>query len=195
MIEDSRWQEAQRAEKESWDIVLDSPQDIIEYNPAKRHFPVMGLTAETVFFGKNIVDLGGGALSLLLNFPRIQGLVVDPIQFDEKWIKRYKDFGIDFLCATAEDFLLGVDKRLWDEVWIYNTLQHVKDPEFILRNVHKIAKVLRISEPCLTPINTPHPYSFTPYWLNGILEEISTGVDHKRVDYDYPYVGGVFQLK
>jgi len=196
MIDNDRWNSAQKAEKESWDIVLASDGDIIQYNPSKRHFPVMGLSPESNFFNQYVVDIGGGALSLLLNFHKIHGLVVDPIQFNAEWIQRYSNNGIDFLCSTAEDFLETFDSGiLWDEVWIYNTLQHVKDPEFILRNVRKVSSVLRISEPCLTPIDTPHPHSFTPEWMFKILDEISVFGEHARVDYDYPYVGGVFHLK
>jgi 2-polyprenyl-3-methyl-5-hydroxy-6-metoxy-1,4-benzoquinol methylase len=39
-----------------------------------------------------------------------------------------------------------VNEEGYDEVWIYNCLQHTQDPELIIQNAKKSAKILRIFE-------------------------------------------------
>jgi hypothetical protein len=76
--------------------------------------------------GKKILDIGGGPVSLLLKTWDLgAGKVVDPSRYPEWTLERYKCKGIDVDVANAESI---TDIEQWDEVWIYNVLQHVQDP-------------------------------------------------------------------
>ena len=59
----------------------------------------------------------------------------------------------------------------YDEVWLYNVLQHTQDPEKIIRNAQRAGRIIRIFEWIETriSINEGHPHSFTEQQLNEWL--------------------------
>lgn len=130
---------------------------------------------------KSILDVGGGPYSLLLkceNFKK--AVVVDPCEYPAWVHERYKSAGIDDYRIAGEDFLdlkLGV----FDEVWIYNVLQHTRVPEKILTNIRKSAKIIRIFEWVETGTAIGHPQNLTKpdldKWLGGVgkVENINQG--------------------
>lgn len=193
MINDKRWQDANEAEKRSWQAVLNSEEETRNTDLFSRHAPVMRLLEYTE---NTVVDIGGGPISLLLHFyNRPSCTVVDPIDFDKKWIDNYNTNKIVYVKSMAEDYLVNFCGSKFDEVWMYNCLQHVQDPIFILENLYKLAPVLRISEPCNTPVDLWHPHTFTPEWYYDKLSSISIDGKWEYRMYDYPYVGGVWNLK
>lgn len=105
--------------------------------------------------GKSVIDIGGGPYSLLLkcvNFSK--AVVVDPCDYP-KWTKdRYEAVGIEVIKETGEKEL-EIDA---DEIWIYNCLQHTINPQEIIANAKRHAKVIRIFEwiDCGTSIGHPH---------------------------------------
>lgn len=124
--------------------------------------------------GKSIVDIGGGAYSLLLkcdNF--LKGIVVEPLNYTGWVTERYKAHGVYFLNSPAEDLLkiLGEIGSTTDECWCYNVLQHVQDPEKIINNMRRIAKVIRIFEWVDNGISNGHIHDLKEdklnLWLKG----------------------------
>lgn len=113
--------------------------------------------------GKSVLDIGGGPVSLLLkcgNFKK--AVVVDPCNFP-KWVgERYKTHNIEFINKPAEE----IDLKDFDEVWIYNCLQHTKDPEKIIKNALKAGKVVRIFEWINTGTNEGHITNLTKGFLD-----------------------------
>jgi 2-polyprenyl-3-methyl-5-hydroxy-6-metoxy-1,4-benzoquinol methylase len=94
--------------------------------------------------GKKILDIGGGPVSLLLKTWDLgAGKVVDPSRYPEWTLERYKCKGINVDVANAESI---TDIEEWDEVWIYNVLQHVQDPKLIIENARRAGKLIRIFE-------------------------------------------------
>lgn len=123
--------------------------------------------------GKSVLDIGGGPCSLLLKCVNLKkGAVRDPLSFP-KWVKqRYKEAGIDYARATGEDVLSSLDKgEVFDEVWLYNVLQHTQNPQKIIKNARKVGKTIRIFEWINTPINKGHIHTLTQEnldkWLGG----------------------------
>ena len=102
----------------------------------------------------SVLDIGGGPTSMLLKcHGLIRGLVVDPIQYPE-WTKaRYAEMNIDVEVKTGEN----ITETGFDEVWIYNCLQHTEDPEKIIKNAKAAAPVLRIFEWIDIPAHEGHP--------------------------------------
>lgn len=193
MITDDRWNLANSAEQAAWDIIMNNIVKVIQEDGFTRHAPVMFLNRDDVS-NRHIIDIGGGPISIMLHFNLKKSTVVDPLSITDQHLNAYLAKSIFFIQEKAEDFLSDYNGIKYDEVWMYNCLQHTKDPEFILRNLHKVSKVLRISEPCNTVVNDAHPHTFTPEWYHKILSEISTKGEWNQVNYDHPYVGGLWEL-
>lgn len=115
----------------------------------------------------SVLDIGGGPVSLLLKCSNVTGMVADPLDMPD-WCKlRYQCAGIHVEQIAGEK----LKETGWDEVWIYNVLQHVKDPLAVIKNAQAAGKVIRIFEWLDTAVNIGHPHSFTAAqldgWLNG----------------------------
>jgi 2-polyprenyl-3-methyl-5-hydroxy-6-metoxy-1,4-benzoquinol methylase len=194
MINNERWNIANRGETTYWLDVLTSDEKIKQNDGFLRYNPVLGLNTDNVA-GKRIIDIGGGPISIMYHFDLGNSAIVDPLVLPEKYIKKYAEKRITYYQVKAEDFLTNWNGEKWDEVWMYNCLQHVQAPEIILSNLRNVASVLRIGEPIGTGTDNEHPYSFTKEWLVAKLTEISTSQRFLFEDYDYTYFGGVFELK
>lgn len=119
--------------------------------------------------GKSIMDIGGGPASILLkckNFKK--AIVVDPCTYP-KWVHdRYSLHGITFLHQKGEDI---DETNPMDEAWIYNVLQHVDDPEKLVRNAVRTSRILRIFDWLDTPPWLGHPHTIHREdlydWISG----------------------------
>ena len=119
--------------------------------------------------GKSVLDIGGGATSVLLlcsNFS--SATILDPaLDSYPEWVKlRYKSIGIDYLSCKGEDLDLS---KFYDIALIYNVLQHTEYPEKIIKNALAVSKEVRMFEWVNTFITNGHPHSFTSNQLNGWL--------------------------
>ena len=117
--------------------------------------------SETFLFhqsARSVIDIGGGPVSMLLkrkNF--LPSVVVDPLSYP-KWTRdRYDSKAIEVWQVRGEDIDKIPDIRKFDEVWIYNCLQHTDNPEKIIQNAKQKARVLRIWEWINQPARLGHP--------------------------------------
>lgn len=112
---------------------------------------------------KRILDIGGGPSSMLLKVADLkEGLVVDPIKYPKWTTARYKMKNIKVNVDVGEN----VDESGWDEVWIYNCMQHAIDPQKIIDNAKRAAPVLRLFEWVDIPAHDGHPHELTEQNLN-----------------------------
>jgi hypothetical protein len=117
-------------------------------------------------FGKSILDIGGGPTSLLLKAKNLKkGLVCDPLHYPHWTTLRYLEKNINVKTIRGED----ISEEGWDEVWIYNCLQHTDDPAKIISNAFKAAKVLRIFEWVDIPPHEGHPQMITKEFLDKCI--------------------------
>lgn len=126
------------------------------------HWPVYDLA------GKTVIDIGGGPVSLLLktvNGGRLA--VIDPAPFPDWVYARYQAAGIGVYDEPAEQ--LTIDG--WDEAWIYNTLQHVKDPQLVIEAAKRVARRLRIFEWIEVERDPWHPHVVRAEQLNAWLAD------------------------
>ena len=116
--------------------------------------------------GRSVLDIGGGPVSLLLKCTNHENsFVADPCDYPE-WVRlRYELAGIGYSRVAGEDIVY----ERFDEVWLYNVLQHTQDPERIIRNAQRAGRIIRIFEWINTHINDGHPHSFTEHQLNEWL--------------------------
>jgi len=152
-----------------------------------KHFlyaSVMGIprtgTYELSIYGRKILDIGGGPSSMLLQVKDHGGSkVIDPIKWPSWTTERYASHNITIDQMTGED----ISETGWDEVWIYNCLQHTIDPKKIIENAKKAAPVLRIFEWLDIPAHDGHPQELTKKdldeWIGqpGFTSYVSEG-DH-----------------
>ena len=119
--------------------------------------------------GRSVMDIGGGPVSLLLKCVNRGGcVVVDPGKVPAWVAARYEECGIMFWNGKAE----GIDVEgaaHFDEVWIYNTLQHVEDPAQVIANARKLADTIRLFEWVDVEPYEGHPNELTTDFLNECL--------------------------
>jgi len=164
------WQKAQKWEEAWWGFCQNTYGEELKqllyakkmrlefFHNGKSPFNIAGT-------GKKILDIGGGPVSLLLKCLNIKGKVIDPCNFP-KWVElRYMMAGIEYEKIKAED----IKERDWDEVWIYNVLQHVENPQKVIKNAKKAGKIIRIFEWLDTLENKGHPHILTEKKLNEWL--------------------------
>lgn len=133
------------------------------------------------FSGKRVLDIGGGPVSLLLKTPGVIGTVVDPLPYPTWVYMRYDAAGIASRVAPGETIADPMDS--FDEVWIYNVLQHVDDPEAILRHALRVAPVIRLFEWINLPAYPGHPQALTEARLNAGLNAIGRTGRMENTDF------------
>lgn len=154
MIDLKTWTDAQIEEKKWWGTFLNT------FNEEQKQF--FYADKMQIYFSnlhsldlanQSVLDIGSNAISMLLKCYNGGKLtVVDPIEIPQWALDRYKAAGIEYLQQKGEDFSINYE---YDECWIYNCLQHVQDPEKIIKNAWKHTKVLRIWE-WLGEVSNPH---------------------------------------
>ena len=131
---------------------------------------------------KSVLDIGGGPMSMLLRCRNVRGTVVDPIGWPSVVKHRYTCYGIELFQIEGEHanmlFRQGHTEPVYDEVWIYNCLQHVNDPAKVLENAKSLGRLIRIFEWLNTGSDVCHPHNLTTElltkWLEGTkMESIS----------------------
>lgn len=115
--------------------------------------------------GKSVLDVGGGPVSLLLKCCNVKGTIIDPCNYPLWVMQRYILAGINFINTKAEEFETGV----FDLGLCYNVLQHVENPELIIKNMKKICKEIRIFEWIENGVSPGHPHNLTELELNRWL--------------------------
>ncbi len=124
--------------------------------------------------GYSVIDLGGGPVSMMLKCVGGNGIVVDPCPYPQWVADRYAAAEIDYRQEEAEGF--RVPDR-FSEVWIYNVLQHVVDPEAVIATARACGYILRIFEWLETPPSEGHPHTLHADDLNRWIGGVGT-VEH-----------------
>lgn len=128
---------------------------------------------------KKILDIGGGPVSMLLKCENLGGgVVIDPCPYPSWTSFRYDEAGIRRFENKGEEFFPSLENA-FDEVWIYNVLQHVEDPEQIIANAKRYAPKVRLFEWIDIPPHEGHPHELSSYnlakWLGvpGNVEDLN----------------------
>jgi glycosyltransferase involved in cell wall biosynthesis/SAM-dependent methyltransferase len=156
----SGWEADQQWERDWWGLDW-TPKWDDEIRKQGTYFRLMGFPDNGDFGDKTVLDVGCGPVSTLTRTKHGFSRGVDPLAVSEATLKRYADAGIEFLNIKAEE--MPVDRQ-FDEVWMYNTLQHVQDPHEILRRMiasTKSGTTMRIFEWIDLGICPGHPQNLT----------------------------------
>jgi 2-polyprenyl-3-methyl-5-hydroxy-6-metoxy-1,4-benzoquinol methylase len=177
----NEWKDAQKWETEWWDNCINTygeeeKQLLYAKRMGLRFFHNKKSPYNIDMHGKTVLDLGGGPVSLMLKCTNLMlGVVVDPIlEHVPSWVNdRYLYAGFMGFDMAAEDFSLNVqeqDFEPFDEVWIYNVLQHTIKPRKVIKVARKCGKLIRIFEWLDTAPNVGHPHMLTERKLNMWLK-------------------------
>ena len=177
-MKNNEWQKAQEFEKDWWGNCANTfGEETKQFLYADR----MGLktfhNGKSPFnfdIQKSILDIGGGPVSLLLKckyqipkFPNFRRVVTDPLKLPNWAKERYEKAGIEFYDDKGED--INSLKTKFDEVWIYNVLQHTENPEKVIQNAKKVGRLIRIFEWIDTGTSDGHIHNLTEEKLNKWL--------------------------
>ena len=168
-----KWEKDQEWEANWWGDCL----NIYGEETKQRHYAErMGLlelaNSQFSFFydlaGASVLDIGGGPSSLLLKcINRGRSKVVDPLKYPDWAYARYDHAGIEWALTKGEE----VDDVDFDEVWIYNVLQHVIDPAAIIANAKRAGQIIRLFEWLEIGVAPGHPHNLLEdkmnEWLGG----------------------------
>jgi hypothetical protein len=114
--------------------------------------------------GRSVVDVGGGPVSILLKCVNLAwGEVADPCRYPQWVYDRYEARGIIMVNLPGEE----LPPYGADEVWIYNVLQHTRDPELVVGIARAAGRTLRIFDWLETPPSPGHPHTLTAHDLNN----------------------------
>jgi SAM-dependent methyltransferase len=118
--------------------------------------------------GKSFLDIGGGPVSCLLKFrDAIRRVVIDPCDYPDWVSARYEQEGILYQRTAGEDCAFV---GCFDVVFIYNCLQHVREPDVIINNALKALKPtgeLHMFEWVGVAPHPGHPHMLTPHNLEA----------------------------
>ena len=112
--------------------------------------------------GKSVCDVGGGPWSILLRTFNVgRAVIVDPLLYPNYILRRYANLNIEYIQQVAEDASAFQD-TIFDEIWCYNCLQHVDDPQKVLQNIKEHCNLFRCFDWIFTPAHLGHPHTLTP---------------------------------
>lgn len=119
---------------------------------------------------KSILEIGPALFSVGLYIDCKKFSCIEPLfeKFPNEIKKLYENKNIKVFTDPAEEFLHYSN---FDEIWIFNLLQHVVNPELILSKCKESNKTLRIFEPINTPTDSMHPHSLSVKFFRDILGE------------------------
>ena len=122
--------------------------------------------------GHSVIDIGGGPVSILLKTQNAgRKVVADPGMYPDWVTGRYEHCGIEYWRTNGED----IDGFTFDEIWIYNVLQHVQDPELVISRARALGGIIRLFEWIDVEPYDGHPHLLTKKMLDAALTPSGDG--------------------
>ena len=154
-VSKERWAHAQTAEKPHhlYESVNDSYKRYSFFY--ENYFRYLNINPD--LNNKSIIEVGPARIAGLLfckNYSK--SYIVEPIVFEETNYL-YENLNIEFIRSSLEKSELPHV----DEIWLLNVLQHVQDPDLFVEKCKESANTIKFFEPINTPIDDPHPHTFT----------------------------------
>ena len=178
----TRWHEAQTFER-GWYSHDSHPA-------AKRHnalvAELVGLTRENFDLSRSsVLDVGAGGFSLLQRVNTRRGVAVDPLFFGELE-RNYADAKIERVFACAEDLTNFFYFSEFDEVWLFDVVQHVMDPARAVHTASCLARRVRIFEWLHTGLHKLKAKFFTTRFMRWTKRLEATGrINHLGFTGEY----------
>lgn len=179
-----QWKQCQIYERHSWgnSVTLETSNE--SYKQVT-YAKLLNLEMKNNFIdanNKSIIDLGCGPISLLLrtnNFAHAYG--VEPLDYGEEVNSNYIKKNIKIIKKPIE-FITNEDFNInFDELWMYNVLEHVISPRECLEKILNIKpKKIRILDWLDIPPHEGHPFLLTE---NLFVETLKLKNDEYKVQH------------
>lgn len=184
-ITKERWEQAQKGERMMH--LMTKEDGLIHYSKSYGwNFHYLGINQNQD--GKTIVEIGCAdfpALHFCINFT---GVVIEPMQ--SKILEEIcQEDGIKLIKESVEDTKIPD----CDEIWIFNVMQHIIDPDLFVEKCKAAAKVIRYFEPVDYPVSIYHPHSFTKDDFIGYFGEAVVYNDSHPAFHDGNCVYGIWK--
>ena len=154
-VTETRWQKAQISEK-TYHIYINDEESYNNYKLAYSYY-FKYLNIDLNLNNKSIIEIGPAKWSALLYCNNYnQSYVVEPIKYDN--IEKYYDNkNISFIYDCYENCI----SPKVDEIWLFNLMQHVKDPDLLIKKAKLNCDTIRFFEPIDLPTDIAHPFTFS----------------------------------
>jgi len=174
MITNEQWQQAQILERRAHTMEKSKAVDAYR-NAYKQYFGYLGMEADQ--YMSIIVEIGCADVPALLFCYNFIGFVIEPMESsvlkeicELKHIPLIKDMAET--CKIPE----------CDEIWFFNVLQHVLNPDIVIERAKKAAKIIRFFEPINFGIDRKHLHNFTldyfkKHFKNDVVKHYPTNTE------------------
>lgn len=165
-ISKERWFLAQQSERRCH--ALDFKEGFAHYREAYQNiFRYLGM--ETDQHSKIILEIGPADFPALAYCSNYQGIIIEPMMSDH--LVQFCGLNeIELITTPAEETNLPDV----DEVWLFNLLQHVIDPDLLIAKCKAASDVVRFFEPVDYPTCVYHPHTFSQddfaRWFDGCVQ-------------------------
>jgi hypothetical protein len=159
MVTNEQWQAAQVAERkqhtlsraEGYEHYMDSYRQYLDF---------VGFDLQKGTGTSIIVEIGPADFAALMYMDVLQGVIIEPMPSAilREWIDGHP--WIDLVTQPAENYKIEpIGNRI--EVWLFNVLQHVIDPDAIIANCKYFASTVRFFEPINCGTDECHLHNLT----------------------------------
>lgn len=159
-ITPERWAEAQAAERGHHNF--NEPEGIVHYQRIyETVFRFVGLGKNLE--GLSVIEVGPADFPALRYCANMGGysLIVEPMpsEYLEKWCR---DLQIPLLAMPFEEIdLEQAAPEIFKEVWLFNVMQHIIDPDRFIEKAKALGHRIRFFEPINYPVSVHHPHAYT----------------------------------
>lgn len=154
------WNNSQVVERDWWGNCQFAYQEEVKQETYARlmQLSTVQLDGKIAYDGENkkIIDVGCGPASMLIKTINSEMFALDPITYPHWVEERYSFLNIKRYYNPAEEH----DYSEYDEVWIYNVLQHCINPIRVLQKIKDVPNI-RIFEWIDAETNHAHPHQLT----------------------------------
>src|ERR1044072_7741395 len=130
-----------------------------------QYFNLLGLSFD--LNGVSFIEIGPADFPALQHCENYKGWIIEPMPSDI----------LSTICAESEIYLITLPVEeiekvpTADEVWVFNVMQHIIDPEVFVSQCKRMGKVIRFFEPINFPTCEYHPHTFTADDFKGWFGE------------------------
>lgn len=163
-ITNERWQQAQIAERQQHKMGFN--EGIGHYFWAYRnYFKYLGIERNQQY--KYILEIGPADFPALMFCENFRGAIIEPMPspFLSEICSRCN---IALITRQVEIFHLPKS----DEIWLFNIMQHVQNPDEFVNKCKESAETIRFFEPIDQPTCEYHPHTFSKddyvKWYGGV---------------------------
>lgn len=162
-INKERWEKAQIAERGYHNLSF--AEGLMHYNQSyRKYFEHVGLGTD--LGGMTVIEVGPADFPALYFCENFNGVIVEPME-SEHLRRICQSKNIQLIQKTLEELdgteviALQVVQNAVTEVWLFNVMQHIANPEVFVQKCKMLADRIRFFEPIDQPVELHHPQSYS----------------------------------